>query len=110
MKLPDVVYFKHRSGREIRKFFVIRRFECERSDAGDECAAARNGAAVEIDAQHEQAPKMESRRCNPREVAALILRTCQRAAELTFPATRLNSQKLVDPAPDVVSRLQYDVL
>src|SRR5258708_616928 len=110
LKLPDAVHLEHCPGREIRELLVIRRLECERSFTGDERASARDGTAVEIDAQHEQAAATKGGSRNLREIAATALRRSQCAAARPLPAARLDLQELVDPAPDVVLRSYCEVL
>src|SRR6267142_194375 len=110
LKLPDAVQLQHRSGRKIREFLVVCRFECERSLPGDERAPARDGTSVEIHAQHEELAATEGGSRYLLEIAPAALRRGERGAAQSLPAARLDTQELLDPTPGVVLRTQYEVL
>src|SRR5262249_9323889 len=94
----------------IGELLVVRRLERERPLPCDESAAARDRAPVEVDAQHEEAPAAEPRHRDLLEISAAALRAGQCRTAQTLPAPRLHLQELVDPALDVVTRSEREVL
>src|SRR6185436_3478991 len=87
-----------------RVAFVESRPEGKRPSVRDEGAAARDRAAVEVDADHEQLPALESAAHDVLEVLAV---PAGRTPAAALPAARLDAQEVVDPPVDVTAGLEH---
>src|SRR5262249_326566 len=96
--------------REFGEPLVVRRLERERSLSGDEGAAARDGLAVEVDAQHEQPPEQARGSRHLLEIAARGFRMRQGGTGRALPAARLDPQASLPPPPHSAPGPQQEVL